>query len=458
MTVAKTILTHVYAKAETTFGTAVEPVATDALIPFDYPKINQVHNREIRDDYHPDTRDILEVDDLDKTGTFEIPAYMLGGGTQGVAPDIDPILLTMFEKDSLSSTTVASDVSTTTFKAADDYFDVGDIVKIDIEDVNGNIIERRAVAITDKAAGVCTYWPPTDNAPTAGDALKAMVNYKLEDDNTDSCSLYVTDNVDGSQGNGCKLTDIAWSCEKGQQGKVDLKGIVKEKFKAITTTLDGALLIGDTTVTFTKQGFEEGSIAYIEDSVTNDEAIKLGPTTDGKTFTNCTRSYGAGAAAAHADTTIARPYKYTDTTVGQTIIATAGNVWIGNSAGAFAICVDSINVQVQSNSEGVSCFGDETIDSIQNAANRTVSVSLEGAKVNDNYLELMAMVDRGDTLRVFIQAGQTDARHQSFYLPKVKFESRDESGEKGQVRANGFTSVACLYDTDDSIPSLTIGQ
>ena len=69
-------------------------------------EITPLHNAEIRQDYHPDTRDACEDIPLDQ-GPHEVTgeSYLLGAGTQGAAPDLDNVYSTAFEKKAAGATT-----------------------------------------------------------------------------------------------------------------------------------------------------------------------------------------------------------------------------------------------------------------------------------------------------------------------------------------------------------------
>jgi hypothetical protein len=443
MTTAAGIYSRHYFSTQSDFTTPKEPAGSDAVKLKTALTFSKTQNHELREDFHPTTRDVLEDTPLDITVSMSTTGYVLGGAAQGTAPDLTDAYKTAFTQESISATTVASDNTTSTIKLTDDYLDVGDIGKVDITDGSGNVIEKRYFAVTGKSSDVLTCFPPFENAPQVGDAVKAIVNYFLGLSNSSAITCHRSDNVVGEMGVGGKFHSFTWRFSRGQTGEVSMEGQCRDLIRSVHTTLDGPINDSVTTITVDHSGIEPGAILELDDG-TNSELIQVGNlnTSNPKILENCTRDFDGGGAYAFLDGDAIGPYQPDETTTGSPIRGLYGGIWLDDE-GMF-VKADEASITIDERTLYHGYLGDEGKSAaVENPENREVRWELTCYLDQDSATKMRKSV-ANETLKCFCQAGQDDARGCAFYSPKVQFNAPEFPDGKGELIKVTLTSRAVM--------------
>ena len=449
MTHATGISTRHYVTGyQSDFETPAVPSGSNAVRLKSAIVFDKTQNAETRDDYHPGTRDALEDVPLDTQCRWSATAYVLGASTQGGFPDLDSLYQTAFSGAATTATTVAGSPTPTTtqFKLVDDNLVVGDIAKIDVEDASGQVIEKRYFQVAEKdGSDVLTIHPPLDNAPCAGDAVKAVANYRLAVSSANAVTAYRSDNLIGEMGIGCKGHLFTFKFAKGQPGELILEGQCRDVIRSIHTTLDGGIDDSQTSVDVALAGIEVGAIVSCEDELMQVSGIDA----DGKGLT-IVRGANATTPAAHGDGCAIGPYEPTESTSGSPIRGLFGGVWLGNS-GVF-IKADEVSVQIDEQTIYPGHLGDGgKAGWAFNPENRKVSWSVI-CYLDPTVARQVQMITANSPLKVFFQAGRDDGRGCAISSSKVQFHVPEIPDSKGEPVKVTLESRAVLGTSgEDSI-------
>jgi hypothetical protein len=171
-------LGKVYAKAESTYGTAPTFSATNALRHLNiktHASLNRSDSLEKRGT--PGLRDRFSrhID-----GSVDLEAYLQPSGTIQTAPEAAAILKNAFGTEVIGagSTTIASSPTTTgATLTAGTGFVVGEMISISIASgPNAGVYARKLTALAGAAA---TWAPALPGAPSVADTVKSMCSYQL---------------------------------------------------------------------------------------------------------------------------------------------------------------------------------------------------------------------------------------------------------------------------------------
>ena len=410
-------------------------------------------NAQVREDYHPETRDPVEDIQLGVDCTLSATAYMLGVGTQGSGPDIHEAYKTAFSETTLTGTEIsgAPIPSTTQFKLASDNLEIGNIGKIDVEDGDDKVIEQRYFSVVAKdGSDVLTIFPPFENAPSAGDVVKTVVQYKPTLSNADAITCYRSDNLAGQMGIGCKFHKFTWKFSQGNPGELNLEGQCRDVIQSVRTKIDqsGGIDDSQTSITVTGAGIEEGSILCCEEEL----MFVAGVSEDGIDLT-VTRGYNSTTASSHNNETEIGAYEPDETTSGSPIRGLHGGVWLGTTpADACFLMAEEVSIEIDEKTSFGHYFGDEGKAPIaSNTENRTVFWSIV-CYLDSAAAKMMRLMISNSALKAFLQAGKDDGRACAFYSPSVQFDIPEIPDAAGELVKVTLQSRACLAQNgEDSI-------
>lgn len=399
--------THVYVSAaEGTFGTPAEVLATSA-IRVKSCVFTPERKSELREDYHPTTRDPLENVELQKDFTFATTVYGLGSGTQGTAPDIDDLLKTMLDdSNDVSATTVAASPAPAVdeFKLTADNVAADQIFKIDVKDAAGVVIEQKYLACVSKDGGdVLTVFPPLANAPHGTElaVVKDTNNYETQLTPANTVTMVKSGNMHGEVGVSSRLSKLTYKFTDGEPSEITGEGPCRRIGRVVSTTLNGGINDSVTTVVVHDPGISVDALLLCESELMHVTAVNA----TGLSLT-VTRGFGSSAAAAHSDAVAVTPISYTDTTAGNVIRGLYGGVWIENIGNtADFLCCKEVTVEIDDKAMPKHYIGDEGYAAdVNNPANREVKWSIT-AYMTEEMAEAIKQAITADSTKVMLMAG-----------------------------------------------------
>ena len=452
MPIAKGLYTKVYCSAaQDDIKTTKLHAGTDAVKCLETVVFTKDLSNIVRDDYHADTRSPVATVDGNEVCSFTATLYALSSGAQGTVSDIGTLLDTIFLQSANAATTVASDMTTTEMKLTADELDVGDIGKVNVEDADGNVIERRYFYVTAKTdpALVMTITPPLTTAPTALDVIPAIVQFNHTIENQGKwVTLYRSDNVMGEMGIGCQAGKLTFTFETGQIGELGIEGLAREIIRSVHTTItDDPLTDAATTINVTHEGIEAGAVLNLIQAAdaSNVEQVLVGAVS-GKVLSQCTRSYGADTAKAFAVGDKIGPYEPTETTAGNPIRGIYGGVWINE----VQFKTTKVTLTLDEKTMYAHFFGDDGLAEVaENPEDREIIWEIE-LYLETAVAEHLADAVKSTSVAVFMQAGQTDGRGVAFYSPAVEFENPVLGDSKGELTKVTLTSRAVLSTSGEN--------
>lgn len=451
MTTASGIFTRHYFTPQSHFETAASPSGTDGAKLKTALTFTKSQNSEIRDDFHPGTRDLMEDVPLNIKVSMQGTAYVLGGSAQGDAPDLDDVYQTAFSRVITTGSTVAASPapSVNQFKLASDNLDVGQLGKIDVTNADGDVIEKRYFTVLSKnESDVLTIWPALDHAPMGGDVVKAVVNYGLTLFNSNAVTCHRSDNLVGEMGIGGKFHKFLWKFAMGQTGELIIDGQCRDLIRSIFTTLDEIGGIDDSQTEFSvaTDGNEVGAVLACED----ERMLVTGVSEDGLTLT-VQRGYDDTTPAAHDDQTQIGPCQPESSTVGSPVRGLFGGIWL-DSDSRF-IKADEISISIDEKTRYVGFFGDEgKAKAVVNADNREIVWEML-CHLDETTASKVRKATANSALKAFCQAGKDDGRGCAFYSPKVQFDTPEIPDSRGDLVRVTLKSRAVLGSSGEDAVS-----
>jgi len=437
--------TDFYISAEATYGTTKTAAAADAVKVKSGGalKITETNNVAKLDEYNSGTNDPMAEVALAKDVSWTMGLFLRGGASQGVESDAGELIKTALAQTVTVATTVAASPSptTTAFKLAADYLAANQIGWIEVEDANGVVIEKRHFAVVSKdGSAVLTIFPALANAPTAGDHVKAVIQYKPALTNAASVSLLRAQDYYAEWATGAKASKISLKFVRGQKSEIDFEGFAQKRVTALTTAISEDLTDVETDVDVYGAGIESGAILLIG----TEEMYVTAVSATGKTLT-VTRGHNSTSAAAHTSGDAIAAKMPTPTLTGSEILSLDGGVFVDSIAGVQQeIKVDECTVEIDTAAEPYTYFGDGGLAQGANyPAPRNIVITAT-VHFGANAIELMRQAKDNLETKFFIHAGITEGRATAIWCPKVTWEIPDLPDEKNQMMKVTFTSRSVL--------------
>jgi hypothetical protein len=446
MSIAKGVLTHHYfTGVQGDFETPKGPASDHEVKLKSALTFVKTQNAEPRDDYHPNTRDLLEETPLGIDCTLSATAYVLGGGAQGLGPDVSSALETAFAMSFNNATSVAAVTDENNFTLTDtNELGLHDIGKIDISDGAGNVVGQRYFVVIAKSSqdDELTVFPSLPIVPVVGDVIKSVVNYNLMVSNPNAITCHRSDNVVGEMGVGCKFHGFNWRFAQGQTGELSLEGQCRDVVRSVHTTITTSGGIDDTQTDFTvaDRGIEAGAVINCQSElmyVTRASGSEL----------IVTRGFQSTVPAVYAQDTAIGPYEPDGSTHGSPIRGIFGGVWIGVSAlNYIELKAEEVTVHIDEKTQYVHWFGGEGKAKLaDNPENREVSWSIV-CYLDADTAEMVKYMTANTAMKVFFQAGQADGAGCAFYSPYVQFNVPEIPDAKGELVKVTLSSRAVMAD------------
>lgn len=319
---------------EVTYGTPVHPSPTHAAI-IQTASLTLAQERVNRAD-KTTSRSYQERITHRKEVTWTATLYNLPSGTNGVAPDITDALNAVFGTTRTVPTNVThgTNVSTTTVLAmaaaqGADYA-IGD----GIGWVNP-AGEVEASFVQSIATDDVTINPPLSAAPAAGATILGSITYKPANQLAWLTITKVLDNI-VQVFTGCFANDVTFEFPGTAEGTITIGGMGKTEYASGYSTIPGATLIGDPTITVatgTGKRFNINTRVLISAEGANTDEVVLITGVAGDVLT-ITRAQAGTAASAHGAGAEVGPYQPTSTTAGSPISGTVGEFIIVGLTGA----------------------------------------------------------------------------------------------------------------------------
>ncbi len=232
---------QVYLKKEAAYGTEETVTATEALrhieIGFGFDPFNRVTSPEKKQSPGPATR----FDRKKSAELATLAALLRPSGSLNTLPEIDPILEAAFgslTNVTLSTTVEASPSPTTTgcTVASAGTLAVGDAVLIVVSGEDNSPFVR---ILTGVASAALTWAPALPAAPTAADALKGGITYKLTTDLAISLTIahYVASFKRELLGVG--VNELALAFDANEEPRVTASGPASEQLSGTTQAQPG---------------------------------------------------------------------------------------------------------------------------------------------------------------------------------------------------------------------------
>ena len=424
---------HYFTGTEAVFGQAQPPVGSGAARLKTALVARRTQNHELRDDYRPGTRDSLEDVALDVSVLLSCSAYLMGGGTQGQAPDFSPIYKTAFVENALAAGTVAASPTPTTesFKLASGSLEPGEIAKLG---------DRMFVVTAKDDEDVLSIFPALPQVPVAGDLIGAAVNYNLTHGTPDPITCYRSDNVSGEIITGAKFSKFTFGFKQGGLCTVDAEGQGRELIRLLHTTLNGDINDVIDTVAVSHGGIESGAVLSCESELLLVTAVDA----TGKELVVVRGAFGS-TAAAHLSGTAIGPYEPEEATSGAPIPGLFGGIWIDGET----ISAEEATVAVDEKTLYGSAYGDGGLASfVANPEKREVTLSIT-AYLNETALDKARAASKNMPVPVFLQGGKSNGRCCAVYLPKVLLDLEEIPDAKGELTKVTFVSRAVLAENGE---------
>ncbi len=459
------IKTHCYAtKPQSDLATQRVVEKEDALKLLKMWEISPVHNAEIREDYHPHTRDATQDIPLDQ-GPHEITgeSYLLGGQNQGAAPDLGHVYATAFAEKIAGAAVQTVDETESnriTLAPADGYWDKGDLLKVKSENQDRYVLALNKTG-DEPDPKVYTVWPPFDHLLKTDDPVSANVNYRLMNDNYDAITTYTVDEATAVTGVGAAFSRFTFTFARGKTARVEMSGQCREIKRLHKTSLDAALgddPQNDRTIVLSNSSCESGAVIHLMEGQTKNEYILLGDTEDNVTFENCTRGFGGSVPASFSEGQIVAGYDLEDETNGMPIRGLTGGITIGKADDekrAVLMPPDAeATVTIDEKQKMIGYFGDGGKVMFKlSPENREVTLAMAGycdLSMIENIIETV----KDTPIRVMIQCGTTDGGSFAIAMPKVLFHPPLIGDSKGDIAKVSLESRAVLFDSDNNIDSV----
>ena len=423
MAVPQGIFQMGFAKKETSYGTPLPFIATDAFeADASGIDISGEEERTLRDDMDNVSRGYKSQTQGRRTAAFNIPKFLMGGGSLAAAPDDLPLWETVFTYAAGGTATTVSGATTTTAVLAD---------STGFAENRGIVIDGEARLCTDlttvSAVTTITWAPPLSEAPADGTAITTTGTLYMSNNNTTSASIWqqIGDSNAGEAKckciSGAVVAALNIKMSGGESATVTHSGVGKETSlfeNMITGTLtdaaDLSLSVYDNRVGVYVSG--EGLCYYqIEDEVVC--AIYGSDDTDIVTL-HATSGRGQFSTDAAAHTNKDADVYFPNATTGGEVIAgvLADIYWGANSVTILDISIDiEPGVELRNNELG-------TESATEKINSGKFTVRYEANAYNEDGAIFIAQLS--DTQNaIFAQAGEDDGSIVAVYMPQCCHDS-----------------------------------
>ena len=390
-----------------------------------------------------------------RTAEGSLEGYVMPSGTRTTAPDADELLTGggWSKVDlSASSTTVAGGASTQTRVdlTSSAGLQVGGCIIVERGPGSGEY-EMRRISGVDTAGTDVTVEPALTFPPSAGAEAKGGIAYIPNDDRDtaeDSLALWMLNNNSADRIGGWAPGSFGFTLGGEDAARVTVSGTGRRHDRLFTTQLDGAILVGDPTMTVQAGLASAGNLENTYWQL-GDEVVKVTQTT-GTTW-SIDRAQLGSVASGHSDGAAVTPYRPVGIYAGEPVPATSGQAVMTPVGQGFPIEIQINNASLDCGL-GLAYREDELGDNYKAAgyvmSQREIRATLSGWTLKDSnmiaasfaWLDENVSGNNSQQMVVGVVTGQTEGLMFGWVAPSLRMEdlSLDRGAEEVTLDLTGM--------------------